>query len=233
MSRLKPIIFQKLKENTHLKDSTIKSQISVIRRNYGFLTINAAAEVYAKDKGFTVMRHLDPIDREKLANLEMKKIEVSIKGKKRKPHSLTIIANYETTDVLLQKHIEEINKTYTHKCYTATFILCRKVLENLFLQIILKKYPLQTLNHRAKYVDIKRGGLLGFSSLIKNLNDSSKDFVIPTDKLVDRICQLSVCFKDDANDMTHSLYHIAKKSEIDEAKFQEILDLIRQLNASL
>jgi len=32
--------------------------------------------------------------------------------------------------------------------------------------------------------------------------------------------------------MTHSLYHIAKKKEIDEKDFQEILDMISDLEKS-
>jgi len=43
------------------------------------------------------------------------------------------IAKYDANDKLLKTHLEEINKTYTFGCYTATFILCRKVLENLII----------------------------------------------------------------------------------------------------
>ncbi len=233
MSRLKTIILQKLEENNpKLKESTIRSAVSRIRRKYPFLTMNAAAEIYARNKNFTVTRHLDPIDRQVLANLETKKIIVPIKQRSKRNETITMIANYKTDDTLLQKHIDEINRTYTYRCYTATFILCRKVLENLILNILRTKYPENWLEHRVKYVDMKRGRIVDFSVLLTNLGESSKDFVPPYDKLVNRICQLSEGFKDDANDMTHSLYHIASKKEIDENKFQEILDLIKKLEES-
>jgi DNA-binding ferritin-like protein (Dps family) len=51
--------------------------------------------------------------------------------------------------------------------------------------------------------------------------------------LVARICRLAEGFKTHVNEMTHSLYHIAKKREIDEKNIQEILDLIAQLEKSL
>jgi hypothetical protein len=191
--------------------------------------MNAAAEIYAEGKNFTLTRHLDPTDRQVLANIDAKKIIVPIKIRSKGNEKLIKIANYETDDTLLHKHIEEINRTYTYKCYTATFILCRKVLENLILNILRAKYPENSLEHRAKYIDMNKGRIADFSVLLTNLRESSKDFIPPYNKLTNRICQLAEGFKDDANDMTHSLYHVATKKEIDEKDFQGILDLIKKL----
>ena len=132
----------------------------------------------------------------------------------------------------MEKLLDEINKAYTCGCYTATFILCRKVLENLIIHHILKKkYPKNNLNHRQKYFHIKNGRHHFFNKLIDNLNSSSKDF-LPEKSLVERICQLADGFRETANEMTHSLYYIAKKKEIDNKDFQELLDLIAQLEKS-
>lgn len=232
MSKLKQKILEKLIKKTGLEESTIRSALSRIREKYAFLTLNASAQIFAKEHGFTVTRNLDPADRQALSHLEEKKIVVPIKQGSKHKETIIKIANYETNDTLLQKHIDEINRTYTYRCYTATFILCRKVLENLILTILRTKYPEKTKEHRAKYVDVNKGRVADFSVLLSNLGQSSKDFVPPFDKLVNRICQLSEGFKDDANDMTHSLYHIASKKEIDENKYQEILDLIKRLEDS-
>jgi hypothetical protein len=151
-------------------------------------------------------------------------------GSKKLDHIIEL-AIYDTSDIPLKNHIDEVNRTYTCECYTATFVLCRKVLENLILIILQEKYSGKTREHRAKYFDLNNGRNLDFGILLKNLRNSAIDFV-PKNKLVERICQLSECFKDEANDMTHSLYHIASKKEIDENKFQNILDLIKTLNAS-
>ena len=51
--------------------------------------------------------------------------------------------------------------------------------------------------------------------------------------LVRSIDDFAEGFKEKANDMTHSSYHIATKKEIDEKNFQQILDLISMLEKSL
>jgi hypothetical protein len=136
---------------------------------------------------------------------------------------------YDTSDQLLEEHINEINKTYNVECYTATFMLCRKVLENLIIHSIIKKrYPDKSKEHREKYYDFANNRNLDFSVLLSNLRKSSCDFA-PENKLLDRICQLADGFKEDANEMTHSLYHIATKKELDEKGFQDILTLIKRL----
>jgi hypothetical protein len=58
---------------------------------------------------------------------------------------------------------------------------------------------------------------LGFDKLLTNLRDSVADFM-PDNGLIAKICQLAEGFKTHANEMTHSLYHIAQKKEIDEKK---------------
>ena len=233
MPKLKPIILKKLIEKTKLEESSIRSALSRIRDEYAFLTLNASAQLFAKERHFSVTRHLDAEDRQTLANLEMEKIEVPLKQKNRKNETIVKFAVYETDDPLLGKHIEEIDRTYTYRCYTATFILCRKVLENLIVHHILKKkYSEKTRGHRAKYYDFDKNRNLDFNVLLTNLRNSAVDFV-PENKLVERICQLSDGFKEDANEMTHSLYHIASKKEIDEKGFQIILDLIKRLEKDL
>jgi hypothetical protein len=160
--------------------------------------------------------------------------EISITPSRPKSRrEIIIIAKYETDSKMLKAHIEEINKAYTCGCYTATFILCRKVLENLIIHHILrKKYPTKSQQHRERYYDFSRGRFLDFNKLLLNLRDSSTDFNSEKD-LVERICDLADGFKETANEMTHSLYHIARKKEIDEKGFQEILDLIAELEKSI
>jgi hypothetical protein len=210
-----------------LDEQVVRVALWRIAQKYPQLTPNATAQIFALKKNSTVLKYLDAEDRQALGNIELKRIEIPIKM----PRNQVIIkfANYETKDSLLAKHIEEINKTYTFKCYTATFILCRKVLENLIIyEILKKKYPQKTMEHRKKYFDFDNNRNFDFSILLAKLRKSANDFA-PENKLVERICQLSEGFKEDANEMTHSLFHIASKTEIDEKGFQVILDLIKSL----
>jgi len=151
----------------------------------------------------------------------------------RQGKEIIVIARYDTGDKWLRAHLNEINKTYTHQCYTATFILCRKVLENLIIHHILKKkYPDRSRQHREKYLDFSKNRYLDFERILTNFRNSSNDF-LPEKDLAERICDFAEGFKEKANDMTHSLYHVATKKEMDEKNFQQILDLVATLEKSL
>jgi hypothetical protein len=165
-------------------------------------------------------------------------VEIRTETRSRQPSRVrterTIIqfAKYEPSDKFLKAHLDEINKTYTYGCYTATFILCRKVLENLIIHHILKKkYPTNSPEHRQKY-SAPRGRFHDFGKILSNLRESAPDFNSEK-RLVERICQLCEGFKETANDMAHSRYHIARKNELDEKGYQEILDQIAELEKSL
>jgi len=215
-----------------VSEHTIRSAISRIARKNPSLTLNAAAEVFAQKHKESVRRFLSPEDRDTLGTLKTKEISIT-PSRPRSRRKIIEIAKYDTTDKLLKAHLEEINKTYTCGCYTATFILCRKVLENLIIHHVLKKkYPAKSQRHRQKYFDFDRSRYLDFAVLLSNLRDSATDF-ISEKELVERICDLAGGFKETANDMTHSLYHIARKREIDEKGFQQILDLIAALEISI
>jgi len=233
-TQLNPRILQLLKKKLSGKVSerTIQPAISRIRRKNPSLTLNAAAEVFASKYGESVQKYFNERDRDTFKTTKIEKVSIKT-SQPRGRRELVEIAKYDTNDKLLKMHLEEINKTYTFGCYTATFILCRKVLENLVIHHILrKKYPTKSQQHREKYFDSDRNRFLDFSILLSNLKDSANDFKSEK-KLVERICDLAEGFKDEANDMTHSLYHIATKKEIDEKVFQRILDLIAELEKSI
>lgn len=223
--RWDPRILKYLKIKTGLQESSIKTRISEIRKRYP-VTLNAAAHLFAQRKGYTVLRYLSEKDRESLRSIEIEKIPFKIPTKQKK--RIVRIVEYETENNFLKAHIDEINKTYSNGCYTACFVLMRKVLENLIVEILRKKYPENKKEHRQKYYDFARGRNYDFNILLKNLRKSSNDFETEK-KLVERIYQKASEFKETANEMTHSLYHIATKKEIDEKNFQYILDLIKEL----
>lgn len=231
---LNPRILKYLKEKLKGKVSeyTIQPAISRIRRKYPSLTLNAAAEVFARKYDESIQKFFNDRDRDSLKTKKIEKITIKTQSPKKRS-KLIIIARYETNDKMLKAHLNEINKTYTYGCYTATFVLCRKVLENLIIHNILKKkFSAKSQNDREKYFDFGKKRFLDFSKLLYNLRSSSNDFA-SDNKLVERICELADGFKDPANDMTHSLYHIAKKKEIDDKNFQEILDLILRLEKNI
>jgi hypothetical protein len=231
---LDPRIFEWLKKRLKGKVSehTIRPAISRIRRKNPSLTLNAAAEVFATKYNESVQKFFNERDRDTFKTTKIEKVSIK-PSKPRNRREIIVIAKYDTDDKMLKAHLEEINKAYTSGCYTATFILCRKVLENLIIHHILKKkYPTKSQQHREKYFDRGRGRFLDFNKLLLNLRNSTNDFDSEK-QLVERICDLADGFKETANEMTHSLYHIARKKEIDEKDFQQILDLIEELEKSI
>jgi len=83
------------------------------------------------------------------------------------------------------------------------------------------------------YYDVDQRRTKDFSVILKNFNKKSFSFA-PDDTLVKRIVTLCKEFKDDANDKTHSWYHlVSKKKELDDKNPQYILDLIEQLGKNL
>jgi hypothetical protein len=233
-TELDPRILKWLKERFKgkISETTIRPAISRIARKDS-LTLNTAAGVFAQKHGESLPRRfLKSEGKERIVEIRTEKISRS-PSRPRAERAIIPFAKYETTDRFLKAHLDEINKAYTYGCYTATFILCRKVLENLIIHHILKKkYPTKSQQHRQKYYDPCRGKFLDFAILLSNLRDSAPDF--NSEKpLVERICQLSDGFKETANDMTHSRYHIARKKELDEKGYQEILDQIAELEKSI
>jgi len=230
MEKLNPKIIEILKEKTHLSDNSIRHNISMIKRDYPQCTSNAAGQILARKHGTTIMQKLDKEDKVSLPNMEIlpEKIPLKKQMPKRKER-LFILVKYDTKDKYLKAHIDEINRAYTHKCYTSAFILCRKVIENLLVEVLRKKYPGKSKQERELYFNIDQGRIHDLKIIIKNLSNRASEFG-PENKLVKLICEKSNKFKEDANDKTHSLYHIVeKKKEIDDKNPQSILDLIKVL----
>lgn len=213
-------------------EGSIRAMISEIRRIYPALTLNAAAQIFAQKKGKSILAKLDKEDRESLSRVPLyqKKIIVTehLKGKK-EPHFF-IFLKYNSTDPFQKKHIEEINKAYNCKCYTAVFILCRKVIENLIIDLLIKQFPAKTKKNIELYFDIKRGRLHDFSVILKNLYTKRKSFNLLAVKPIERLYSRVKPFVKDANDQTHSWFYMASKKELDDVKIQEIIYLIENID---
>lgn len=233
-TELDPRIFEWLREKLkgEVSETTIRPAISKIARKDAS-TLNEGARKFALNHHLILPRRfLKPRHNEIVVETRGEKAKRPSSRMRKRPEIIEF-AKYDTNDEWLKAHVEEINKTYTFKCYTATFILCRKVLENLIaIHILEKKYPENTQEHRQKYFDFGRKRSQSFNRLLSNLRESSNDF-IPKNNIVNRICDLAEGFKEDADEMTHSLYHVATKKELDEKDFQQMLNLVVELEKTI
>lgn len=221
---LNPKILIRLKKRFPEKtDNAIWVKLSKLSRKNN-VTLNAAAEIWGKKDNFSVWGLLGEKDRDSLKDKNFQIIKIKTKDKSKK--KIMTFVDYDTSNKFLQKHLEEINRCYTYSCYTAAFILIRKVIENLIVEIINKKFP--NTSDKYLYLDLGRGRIHDLSKLIANLRKKSTSFSADEKKLIQRILFLSDDFKNDANDKTHSLYHISGKTELENKNPQQILDLIQE-----
>jgi hypothetical protein len=220
-------ILNQLHRLTGLTEGTIRKEISILRRRYASLPINTVAQIFAVQRGFSVVRKLTSVERAALPNLEIgKPLRTKEVAKKQKSRRIIKFVKYETTNTFIKGHVTETNKAYTSGCYTAAFILCRKIIENLLTDIIRRKYPSNKKENVEIYFDTRRGRTRDFSEILKNLRQHSKDFG-PDEVLLERIIQQSDRFRDDANNKTHSWYHLVRnKKELDDTNIQDIIDMI-------
>ena len=135
------------------------------------------------------------------------------------------IIEYDTDNPFIKGHVEEVNRAYTHGCYTSVFILSRKIIENLIMDILREKYK-ENIN---PCYDTDQKRLKDFSIILKILEDKKNDFC-EKGKAVSKLHQLAGKLKDRTNDATHSWYYLVKKkNEIEELDLPQIMDLIREL----
>jgi len=230
-SRLNPEILEILGKRTGKAIPTLRSEISRIRQTYPTLTSNAAAHLVAQKNNTSVLQKLDTDDRESLKGISITSKEnapAEVKVAPRVKNTLdkrpsTPIINYDSEDYFVKEHIKELSRAYYSKCYTAVFVLFRKIIENLIIDILKAKFP-------SKFDLIYNSALHryhDFSVVLENLYKERTAFTHDGKTAIERLHQLINPFKKNANDKTHSWFHIVKSpSEIDNLQLQSIVELI-------
>lgn len=235
MTKLKKEILELLSTKTGKQQNTIRKEISLLRRKHGRLPINAVAHLYAMQYNISVLSKLEPEDKASLPSLEIEKpVKVVSKQKSdKKEKKKEEFIHYENNNTFVNAHIIETNKADTAGCYTAVFILCRKIIENLLIDIIRKKYPSNKRETLDIYFDISKNRIRNFSEITTNLRKKVNDFG-PERTLIECILSKADKFKEDANNKTHSWYHIVRsRKELEETHVQDILDMIKELEIKL
>lgn len=227
MTRLNPKILDYLSKEFNLTKNSVRQYISNKRIEHRGITLNAAAQLFATERGKSVRRFLDKEDKNSLPGYKTEKPEkIKIKHIRTNKKKVVNFFKYETSHPFKKGHIDEVNKAYTHGCYTCVFILCRKIIENLIVDILESKFP----DERNLYWDSPQSRYLDFSVVLKNLFDQRSEFNPSNVKVIERLNQLAQPFKKNSNDKTHSWFHLVKrKKEIDDIGVDEIINLIKFL----
>jgi hypothetical protein len=233
-TQLSPKILSKLSNKLGLQESTIRQQISRLKQQNAKCTLNAVAQMYAMKHGLTVMQQLSADDKASLPHIEHTKERIKIqtvsKPKKQAEKKIVEFLTFESTDHFIVGHIKELNKAFTYGCYTACYILARKIIENLIIDILQKAYPQsEGLANKELYWDTTKKRYKDFSVILKNLFEKRHDFGTKN-KAIERLYQLSKEFKDEANNKAHSWFHlVSKPKELEDLQLQDMLELIKKI----
>ena len=149
---------------------------------------------------------------------------------KKESEKLIELISYDSSNFFIKGHITEFNRAYTFKCYTGAYILSRKIIENLIIDILQVKYPPDVNQHNKElYWDINQKRFKDFSIILKNLYNKKDDFG-SKNKAIERLYQLARKFKDGANDKTHSWFHlVARPGELEDLQLQDMIELIKSI----
>lgn len=141
--------------------------------------------------------------------------------------------SYETTDHFINGHFSELNRAFNSDCYTSVFILTRKIIENLIIDLLRKKYPPNNKANKELYYDTAQGRFCDFGIILDNFNKKKGDFGV--DKVaVERLYAHAKSFKQNANDKTHSWFHLVEtKKEIEDLNITQIFELIKQIEKGI
>lgn len=175
----------------------------------------------------------DPIQKGQLREMRSKQpistVSTKTTQKARSQKSILKLIDYNTSSAFKKGHIDELNRAYTYGCYTSTFILARKIIENLIIDILKMKYPENERANKEIYFNIEQRRYHDFEVILKNFKNKKHEFGTEI-TAVERLCNLAGALKDDANKKTHSWYHLVRrKKEIDDLDLTSIIDLIETL----
>lgn len=221
--------------------SDVKSVTKLVVAKASRLRVSSpvALVLVAKDKGIGTATYQTKLTEAAKAELRSalstttRQVKIISSGNGKKTASAVVriieLVKYDTADHFIKGHIDEMNRAYTFKCYTSVFILARKIVENLIIDILKKKFPEKGRANKELYFDTNQKRLKDFEDILKNLRGKKNDFG-SENKAVERLCDLAGKLKENANNKTHSWYHLVeKKKEVDDLNLNTIFELIKKL----
>ena len=130
-------------------------------------------------------------------------------------------------DPLYSELVDEINKSVTYNLPNAAYILSRKLIENLVVDALRKRFGGSKEGVNLYYNTAKRR-FHDLHILIDNLN-SNKNQYISEETEIEKIVELSNKFKDKANSSAHSIFSLAKTEDLIDYHVPDIVKLLQSL----
>ena len=119
----------------------------------------------------------------------------------------------DVPDPFYRDIIELINKCYSYEIYPAVLVFSRKLLENLLVDILRKKYGMQNVD---LFFDTKRRRFRSFNELLKNFEERLDDFIPIIPHLDSNFIRKVNIFREAGNSSAHTLELNIQRSWLDE-----------------
>jgi len=121
----------------------------------------------------------------------------------------------EYPDDFYRELVELINRSYLAGIYPAVFLFARKLIENLIIDILRKRYGLRNVE---LFFDSRHRRFKSLNELIKNFRDKLKDFQIIIPSLDQDFINKLNKFRERGNATAHALEILVKREDIDELR---------------
>ena len=122
----------------------------------------------------------------------------------------------------------QINIGYKFGLYSSVVVLSRKLVENLLIEVLRKKYPGNEKGNLELYYVTKKGRFHDFTVLLDNLEQKKSTFGID-EPTVSKFISLVKPFRESANSTAHSMIELSNKEEVIKYKIPEMIALLTQL----
>jgi hypothetical protein len=127
-------------------------------------------------------------------------------------------------DPLYEKLRNEINRAYRSNLPDSVFILSRKLIENLVIDLLRAKFP----SNPEIYYDTSRKQFLDFSLLISNLNSHASSYGVD-EKKISRLIEPLNKLRETANSTAHSITEIAQVADLPTYKINDLVNTLMHL----
>lgn len=132
-------------------------------------------------------------------------------------------------DLFYNKLKDEINLGYKFGLYSSVTVLSRKLVENLLIDILKKRFPPNEEGNLELYYDTKRNRFHDFALLLDNLERMKNKFR-PDEHAISKFILLAEPFRMSANSNAHSIIEVTDKEKIIEYKIPDMIGLLMRLS---
>ena len=135
-------------------------------------------------------------------------------------------------DLFYDELRDEINKAYQMRLFTSVMLLSRKLFENLIIEILRMKYPLNKSGNLEIYYFVNDKKFQTFTILLKNIEERKSDFTAD-EHLITEIISLIKPFRKGANANAHSIIIVSDEDDISKFVIPRISALLLRLYSNI